>query len=253
MSKLPYLPLYVADYLLDTQPLSTNARGIWMDVLCLMWRDGQRGVMTKTIDDWCRTLRCSEADFLTAIVEFLHNLTCKVLKDDIKRIVRLTNRRMARESKDRKLNRLYVKRHRSKNACKDNVSDCKTYIHNQSHISESEEEKNKTKSFVVTSDEVRLSKLLADRILERKPDFKSPNLQTWAKSIDLMLRVDGRPPEAIEQVILWCQSDPFWQNNILSTDKLRKQFDQLDLKRRQGSTAYDPVKAMVQQFVGRGQ
>jgi uncharacterized protein YdaU (DUF1376 family) len=140
MSKLPYLPLYVADYLLDTQPLSTNARGIWIDVLCLMWRDGQRGVMTKSIDDWCRTLRCSEADFLTAIVEFLHNLTCKVLKDDIKRTVRLTNRRMVRESKDRKLNRLYVQRHRSKNACKDNVSALSAVSSESDSESESESE-----------------------------------------------------------------------------------------------------------------
>ena len=36
--------------------------------------------------------------------------------------------------------------------------------------------------------------------------------------------------EVIEKVIKWCQGDPFWQNNILSTAKLRKQYDQLALK-----------------------
>lgn len=75
-----------------------------------------------------------------------------------------------------------------------------------------------------------LSQLLFDLILKRRPNFKKPNLTTWAKSIDLMIRVDKRNPDEIEKVIKWCQADEFWQNNILSTAKLRKQFDQLALK-----------------------
>jgi hypothetical protein len=48
-----------------------------------------------------------------------------------------------------------------------------------------------------------------------------------------MIRLDNRAPESIEAVIRWCQADTFWQNNILSGAKLREQYDQLDLKRRQ--------------------
>ena len=47
-----------------------------------------------------------------------------------------------------------------------------------------------------------------------------------------MLRHDKRKPEIIEKVILWCQGDDFWQNNILSTGKLRKQFDRLEMQMR---------------------
>lgn len=85
-------------------------------------------------------------------------------------------------------------------------------------------------NYCQTSEEVRLSELLLSLILERKPDFKKPNLQQWAKHIDWMIRLDRHALAQIEVIIRWCQADGFWQNNILSTEKLRKQFDQLDLK-----------------------
>jgi len=91
-------------------------------------------------------------------------------------------------------------------------------------------EEHKKKSFLSNSDEVRLSGLLFEKIFSRNPKHKKPNIQTWAKDIDKMIRIDHRSPEDIRRVIIWCQADPFWQNNILSTAKLRKQFDQLQLK-----------------------
>ena len=77
---------------------------------------------------------------------------------------------------------------------------------------------------------INLSNILLDFILKRKVDFKLPDLNKWAESIDLMIRLDNRPIEEIKKVIIWCQQDSFWQNNILSTAKLRKQYDQLVLK-----------------------
>jgi hypothetical protein len=67
-------------------------------------------------------------------------------------------------------------------------------------------------------------------ILEEKPDFRRPDLDRWAAEIDRMLRLDGRTPERIEAVIRWCRRDAFWQSNILSTAKLRKHFDRLELR-----------------------
>lgn len=94
------------------------------------------------------------------------------------------------------------------------------------------------KPFLSNSDEVRLSVLLLEKILYRNPNHKKPNIQTWAKDIDRMIRLDHRTPEDIRAVIEWCQADSFWQNNILSTAKLRKQFDQLVLK--MGNPAPEP-------------
>ena len=96
----------------------------------------------------------------------------------------------------------------------------------QTHIDKNE----KNKTFLSDSIEVRLSEFLLEKIISRNPNHKRPDLQTWAKDIDLMLRLDNRPAEDIRRVIEWCQADPFWQSNILSTAKLRKQFDQLSAK-----------------------
>ena len=90
--------------------------------------------------------------------------------------------------------------------------------------------KRKSKTFSEDSKEYQLAKLLLDCIFEHRPNFKRPNLQSWAKHIDLMIRVDKRSPEEIEEVIRWCQKDTFWQANILSTQKLREKFDQLAIK-----------------------
>ena len=97
------------------------------------------------------------------------------------------------------------------------------------------------------SDEVRLSELLLSLIRSRKPDFKQPNIEKWAKCISLMLRVDDPPrtPERIEAVIHWCQADNFWQNNILSPEKLRKHFDQLEMKMKPaGETIAEQAKRL---------
>ena len=50
-----------------------------------------------------------------------------------------------------------------------------------------------------------------------------------------MIRRENRAPDDIEHVIDWCQQDDFWKSNILSTVKLRKQFDQLSMKMKKGN------------------
>jgi hypothetical protein len=86
------------------------------------------------------------------------------------------------------------------------------------------------KDFSSELSEFRLAALLFELIRQRNPEHKAADLQAWAKHVDLMMRVDGRTPERIEQVIRWSQSDPFWSRNILSTAKLREKFDALVMK-----------------------
>jgi len=78
--------------------------------------------------------------------------------------------------------------------------------------------------------EFLLASELYNLILDNNPKFKTPNLQSWAKSIDLMIRADKRNATEIREVIRWCQKDNFWQGNILSTNKLREKYDQLTMK-----------------------
>lgn len=88
-----------------------------------------------------------------------------------------------------------------------------------------------------SSDALRLSGLLADYILSNNPsnrslqsDRKDSTVNKWAIDIDRMLRLDRRSISEAEQLIRWCQSDPFWQTNILSGSSLRKQYDRLLLQ-----------------------
>ncbi len=115
-------------------------------------------------------------------------------------------------------------------------------------------ETNKRKIYVEGSDELRLASLLLEEIRKNKTDFKQPNLQSWAKEIDLMIQRDGRKPERIRQVIEWCQHDSFWRGNILSTSKLRKQFDSLEMQMN-SSKKKEPGRPQVEykDFTGVGQ
>jgi len=157
MAKLPYMQFYPGDWLLDTQPLSASARGIWIDMLSFMWREEPRtGTLEYTVAGWCKRLRCSDAEFRTAVKEMETENVCKIVKDESKDSVRVTSRRISRDEKLRKANRLYVSKYRSKLPCKDVVTavkeSCKrenqnhiSEVRSQNQISESEEEKKKKK------------------------------------------------------------------------------------------------------------
>lgn len=97
-----------------------------------------------------------------------------------------------------------------------------------------EKKKKKEKTFSPDSAEVRLSDLLYSKILLRNPEHKQPDIQKWAKEVDYMIRLDKRDPQKIANVIGWVQGDSFWQNNILSTESLRRHFDALVLKMGKG-------------------
>ncbi len=84
-------------------------------------------------------------------------------------------------------------------------------------------------------DAVQLSQFLLDCIRETRPDFKQPKIDTWAVHADRMLRLDERDLNEVLEIIGWVHGstvvcvDPhdFWSTNILSVQKLRKQYDQL--------------------------
>jgi hypothetical protein len=113
------------------------------------------------------------------------------------------------------------------------------------------EVKNK-RIYVEGSDELRLASFLLEEIQRNKPDFKKPNLQTWAREIDLMIRRDGRVADRIREVIVWTQSDSFWRKNILSTGSLRDKFDRLELAMQEKSTQGSDRTTQYQDLTGRG-
>ena len=80
---------------------------------------------------------------------------------------------------------------------------------------------------------LQLANYLLTKIRERNPSIyptvskNPPDTQKWANDIRLMHERDARSYDDIKRIIEWCQQDSFWQNNILSASKLRKQFGKL--------------------------
>jgi phage replication O-like protein O len=91
--------------------------------------------------------------------------------------------------------------------------------------------KKEIKIYTPDLNEFILSSFLLEKILDHLPSFKQPDMQKWAAHMDAVLRIDGRDPPEVKAVIIFAHVDPFWKNNILSVDKLRKQYDQLNAKR----------------------
>ena len=95
----------------------------------------------------------------------------------------------------------------------------------------------------------RLARLLRDSIVDhlgedaRVPGPTPADLAPWAREFDAMIRLDGLAPPRIEEVLCWSRADPFWQGNILSPGKFRKQWTALVAKmaRRQGDARAGPA------------
>lgn len=101
--------------------------------------------------------------------------------------------------------------------------------HNQERKKDKKEE-SKNKEYSEDSKEFRMSLFLFNEIRKRKPDYKKPDFQKWSIQSDYILRIDRRDMHEVKKVVEWCQTDEFWQDNILSIAKLRKQYDKLVLK-----------------------
>lgn len=77
------------------------------------------------------------------------------------------------------------------------------------------------------SEELRLAHYLLQCIRENNPEFKEPDIQEWAKVMQVMIVEDKRDPQKIAKAIDWCQNDSFWKVHILSAKKLREKYDRL--------------------------
>lgn len=85
----------------------------------------------------------------------------------------------------------------------------------------------------------RAARWLADQIEDRLPNctpHTEATLQSWAADFDKCHRLDRHDWEDINAVLQFSQLDPFWQSNILSGGKFRKQYTQLLAKMGGGGT-----------------
>ncbi len=117
----------------------------------------------------------------------------------------------------------------------DNNPPCQPPIDTPCQQEEVQEEV-KGKGEIVTTqsydDALTIAHYLHQNIIQVNPTFKEPNLDSWAKDIDKAIRIDNRTPQQLKECISWIYSSQgeFWQRNILSGNKLRKQFDQMNMQ-----------------------
>jgi len=59
---------------------------------------------------------------------------------------------------------------------------------------------------------------------------RDADMQKWADSCRKILELDKRDPNEVRELIDWVTADPFWQQNVLSPDKLREKYTDLAMR-----------------------
>lgn len=223
--KLPAMPFYFGDWFkaTDVRICSLEARGMWIDLLGLMWESDNPGYLStngRPLNPTFigRLIGASEEKVTSLLNELEANGVFSRTTEGIiycRRIVKDMNKReLCRQAGLKGGGSPYLK----------------TFKGSPKGRSKGEPVNETVIEDVTGSIEYKLATRLFTLIKSRNPKHKSPNLESWANDIRLMITRDGRDEKDISAVIDWCQADNFWQNNILSTSKLREQFDQLFLK-----------------------
>jgi hypothetical protein len=102
------------------------------------------------------------------------------------------------------------------------------------------------KKLIFSPEHMGIAVYLKGWILKNKPDFKvPPRLDSWANTVRLMVEIDKRSLDRIRAVVDWCQADEFWCSNILSMDKLRKQFDKLEFQMAKRKIPAQKLKSLL--------
>jgi len=86
------------------------------------------------------------------------------------------------------------------------------------------------KKFNFNQDHFNFANGMFDKIKLVAPAVKSVNIERWANDIRLLCENDGVNINDAWKVFKWANSDSFWQTNILSAAKFRKQYAQLSAK-----------------------
>lgn len=94
----------------------------------------------------------------------------------------------------------------------------------------------------------RLAGWIFELVRKLNPNHRPPPWKAWQRELRLMRERDGRTRHQIAALFKWANNDPFWRLNILSPSKLRKQWDQLEVKRMASGA---PALARVQTDEGR--
>jgi hypothetical protein len=105
----------------------------------------------------------------------------------------------------------------------------------------------KRAKYLFSDDDLKTAEWMLKKVQLIMPNTKSSNIESWANTVRLMNKVDGKPHSEICAVFNWANKDSFWCKNILSPDKLRKQFDRLSIEVKGKKEIVTPVQTKQNQ------
>lgn len=241
MTKLPFLQFYPGDWLKDPKlsMCSPATRGIWIDALAAMHESDRSGVLTGSPDQLARVLRCSPSDVQVAARELMTTGTANVRESN--GLITLENRRMLRESKERKQSNLRQERYKARHGNNGHVTDRSPPNNTDISISMSKDDSLRSSSaapdpepqresvWLCTPEALELAKRLKAAIHARDPQAAAGingRCVRWGRDIDILLK--RRTSEQISAAVDWCQRNGcFWSGVVLSGRKLREEFDKI--------------------------
>lgn len=227
---------------------------VFIFLLCLASEVEQNGVIPFSRKDLSWRLRMPIREINTHI-NGLKELNILV-DNPVLSLINWDKRQFASDSSKER-----VKRYRKKQCNVTVTSDVTPQ--NRTDTEQNRTEQIQTSTFLSDSIEYRLANYLFKFIFKRNNKYKKPDLQKWAKQVDLMLRIDKRKSNDIKAVIEWCQNDTpdkqpegnwkGWSSNILSTVKLREKFDVLFIKMQESisKSKHDPLTEHNLNIVGK--
>lgn len=124
MAKLPWMKFFVGDWVQDTRPLSCEAKGAWIDILCSMWLSPIRGKLTIPVSGYARIIGTDKDNAQTIIDELTRYKICDSVTES-NGDVTLISRRMAKDEKERGQTKKRVQKYRDKDKqddCNDSVT-----------------------------------------------------------------------------------------------------------------------------------
>ena len=84
-----------------------------------------------------------------------------------------------------------------------------------------------------------------ERLQADDPGIAKPDMEAWARDVDAMIVLDGRATDAMAKLFGYARRDRFWAKVITSPARLRKNWDELRV-RRNGAIAAKHAQASTQ-------
>ena len=245
MAKSPAFQFYVKDWLASTKVrlMSHEQRGAYMDLMCHAWNeddcslnnnDDDLAILSSLHDKWPANSEKIKACFKLKGSRLVHERLLAE-REKQKGFSEKCKKAGMASGKARRTKALELNERSSHVEHKTNSAVCSLQSSSASSSASSSTSLKNIKP--LPSESLRLAEVLAEEIIKRDenntqllPAKRASSIKKWAKDIDKLNRLDKKPWDEIETVMVWSQSDNFWQNNILSGQKLREKFDTLKLK-----------------------